>query len=331
MPVSDPSNEGLEVLREAAAAADLTGRGALSVAGPDAAELLHGLVTNEVKALRPGSGCHAALLTPKGRMRAELAVLRLSDSELLLDCDGALAEPLLGILQGYVPFSRSVLADRTGETGVVHLEGPAASGVLIAAALPEPGPEDFAHVAGSLDGVPLRVVRVSRAGGPGFDLRAPRDAVSALLSLLSSRGAAVVSSDVLEAGRIEAGLPRWGAELTETTLPNEAGLERTAISYSKGCYLGQETVARIRTYGHVNRRLVALLLPIGCAAAPGDEVRAGEEAVGNVTSAVDSARRGARVALAYVKKGHDEPGTALAVATKEGAVAGRLAAVPLER
>ena len=331
MPVSDPSNEGLDDLREAAAAADLTGRGTLSVAGADAAELLHGLVTNEVKALRPGSGCHAALLTPKGRMRAELAVLRISGSELLLDCDAPLAEPLLGILQGYVPFSRSVLVDRTGETGVVHLEGPAAARLLPAAGLPEPGPEDFAHVAGSLDGVPVRVVRVSRAGELGFDLRASRDAVPVLLALLSSGGAAVVSPDVLEAGRIEAGLPRWGAELTETTLPNEAGLERTAISYTKGCYLGQETVARIRTYGHVNRRLVALLLPIGCGAAPGDEVRAGDEAVGNVTSAVDSVRRGARVALAFVKRGHEEPGTTLVVATKEGAVAGNVAAVPLGR
>ncbi|MDX9734520.1 MAG: glycine cleavage T C-terminal barrel domain-containing protein [Thermoanaerobaculia bacterium] len=331
MPISDSRNFGLEALRTAAAAADLTGRGSLAVSGPDAAELLHGLVTNEVKSLRPGSGCHAALLTPKGRMRAELAVLRVSESEVLLDCDPSLAEPLLGILQGYVPFSRSVLRDQTSETGVVHLEGPTAAEVLLAAGLPEPAPDDYAHAAGSLDGVPVRVVRVSRAGEPGFDVRTSPTAVPALLDLLSSRGAALVSPDVLEAGRIEAGLPRWGAELTETTLPNEAGLERTAISYTKGCYLGQETVARIRTYGHVNRRLVALLLPIGCAAAPGDDVRAGEETVGNVTSAVDSSRRAARVALAYVKKGHDEPGTALAVATKEGAAAGRVAAVPLGR
>lgn len=331
MPVSDSLDEGVEALHAAAAAADLTGRGALTVSGPDAAELLHGLVTNEVRALRPGAGCHAALLTPKGRMRAELVVLRLSESELLLDCDAPLAGPLLEILQGYVPFSRSVLRDRTKETGVVHLEGPAAAELLIAASLPEPGPEDYAHAAGALDGAPLRVVRVSRAGEPGFDLRSSPDAVSALLALLSSHGAAIVSPGVLEAGRIEAGLPRWGAELTETTLPNEAGLERTAISYTKGCYLGQETVARIRTYGHVNRRLVALFLPVGCAAAPGDDVRAGEETVGGVTSAVDSARRNVRVALAYVKKGHDHPGTPLSVATKEGAVAGSVAAIPLER
>lgn len=331
MPFTDTLDEGFEALRAAAVATDLTGRGALAVSGPDAAELLHGLVTNEVKALRPGSGRHAALLTPKGRMRAELAVLRLSQEELLLDCDASLAGPLLGILLGYVPFSRSVLRDRTDETGVVHVEGPAAAGLLSAADLPEPGPEDYAHAAGSLDGVPLRVVRVSRAGEQGFDLRTSPASVPALLGLLAARGAAVVSPEILEAGRIEAGLPRWGAELTEATLPNEAGLERTAISYTKGCYLGQETVARIRTYGHVSRLLVALLLPIGCAAAPGDEVWAGDEAIGSVTSTVDSKRRGARVALAYVKRGHEAPGTTLRVATREGAVAGSVAAVPLGR
>lgn len=331
MPVSDSMDSGLEALRTAAAAADLTGRGSLAVSGPDAAELLHGLVTNEVKALPPGSGCHAALLTPKGRMRAELAVLRVTESELLLDCDPSLAEPLLGILQGYAPFSRSVLRDRTSEAGLVHLEGPAAAGLLAAAALPEPAAQEWAHTEGTCGGEALRVVRVSRAGEPGFDLQTSRAAAPALLALLASHGAAIVTPAVLEAGRIEDGLPRWGTELTETTLPNEAGLERTAISYTKGCYLGQETVARIRTYGHVNRRLVALLLPIGCAAAPGDEVRAGGEAIGSVTSAVDSKRRGARVALAYVKRGHEEPGTTLVVATQEGAVAGSVAAVPLGR
>lgn len=324
--------QGLEeALREASVVVDLTGRGALAVLGPDAADFLNGLLTNDVKGLRPGAGCHAALLTPKGRMRADLAVLRVSEEELLLDCDPALAAPLHAILSGYVPFSRSRLEDRTAETGALHVEGPSARSVLARAGLPEPGPAPFDHLAFDSAAGAGRVVRVSRAGGEGFDLVAGRDPAARLAAPLAAAGAVPAPPAVLEAGRIEAGLPRWGAELTETTLPNEAGLERTAISYKKGCYVGQETVARIRTYGHVNRRLVALLLPIGCAAAPGDDVRAGEEVVGSVTSAVDSSARAARVALAYVKKGHEEPGTALAVATKEGAVAGRVAAVPLER
>lgn len=317
-------------LRTEAVAVDLTGRGALTVTGPDAAKLLHGLVTNDVEGLRPGEGCHAALLTPKGKMRAEMAVLRLAPEELLLDCEPSLAAPLAAILAGYVPFSRSTLADATGETGLVHLEGPSAAAVLASAGLPEPAAASFAHAAASFAGVAVRVVRVSRAGETGFDLRTPRASAGRVLEALVSAGAAAGDPAGLEAGRIEAGIPRWGAELDENVLPNEAWLERTAISYRKGCYLGQETVARLKTYGHVNRHLVALLLPIGCPVAPGAAVRSGEEVVGKVTSAIDSARRGRRVALAFVKREHEAPGVLLAVESADGSLEGVVAAVPLE-
>lgn len=318
-------------LRTRAVVTELTGRGALALTGPDSAELIHGLVTNDVKALRPGSGCHAALLTPKGKMRAELAVLRLAEEELFLDCEPSLAAPLLAILSGYVPFSQSKMEDRTASTGVVHLEGPASGDLLAAAGVAEPVGAPLSHLATEVGGVALRVVRVSRAGEEGFDLLSRPDASPRLLDLLAGHGAARVSREALEAGRIEAGLPRWGAELDETVLPNEAWLERTAISYSKGCYLGQETVARLRTYGHVNRHLVALLLPIGSGASPGDAVRAGDETVGRVTSAVDSKHRGHRVALAFVRREHEEPGTVLIVDSPSGTAEGVVAAVPLGR
>ncbi len=318
-------------LRTGAVVADLTGRGAIAVTGPDSAALIHGLVTNEVKGLHPGSGASAALLTPKGKMRAYLAVLRLSQEELLLDCEPALAAPLMAILSGYVPFSQSTLEDRTASTGVLHLEGPTASDVLTAAGIAEPAPEPFSHrVTGDGDAA-LRVVRVSRAGEPGFDLLTRPDSLPPLLELLVRHGAVLVKPAVLEAGRIEAGLPRWGAELDETVLPNEAWLERTAISYTKGCYLGQETVARLKTYGHVNRHLVALLLPIGGPASAGDTVRAGGETVGRVTSAADSLLRGHRVALAFVRREHETPGTTLTVDSPSGPAEGVVAAIPLDR
>ena len=264
-------------------------------------------------------------------MRADLAVLRLTPEEFLLDCEPSLAAPLLAILAGYVPFSRSKMEDRTASTGVVHLEGPASAGVLAAAGVAEPAVAPFSHLATEVEGLAVRVVRVSRAGEEGFDLLSEPDASARLLDLLAAHGAVRVSPEVLEAGRIEAGLPRWGAELDETVLPNEAWLERTAISYSKGCYLGQETVARLKTYGHVNRHLVALLLPVGSGASAGDAVRAGDETVGRVTSAVDSALRGHRVALAFVKREHETPGTTLTVDSASGPAEGVVAAVPLGR
>ena len=330
MPTDSFLDDGLRALRAHAVAADLTGRGSLAVTGPDAAELLHGLLTNDVKALRPGSGCHAALLTPKGKMRAELAVLR-TGAEILLDCEPSLAAPLLAILSGYVPFSRSTLEDRTPGTGVVHVEGPAAPGVLAAAGLAEPASGPFSHHEAAVEGVPVRVVRLSRAGETGFDLLVRREDGPRVAALLARHGARPVGGDVLETGRIEAGLPRWGAELDEGVLPNEAWLERTAISYTKGCYLGQETVARLKTYGHVNRHLVALLLPAGSGAGPGDPVRSGGETVGAVTSAAESPLHGRRVALGFVKREHDEPGTRVSVGTASGDVEAVVAAVPLGR
>ncbi|MCL4809312.1 MAG: hypothetical protein KJ062_16220 [Thermoanaerobaculia bacterium] len=331
MPTDTPLASGPSALRTRSVAADLSGRGSLFVTGPDCAGLLHGLVTNDVKRLAAGEGAHAALLTPKGKMRAELAVLRTAEAELVLDCEPSLAGPLAAILAGYVPFSRSTLEDRTAATGVVHVEGPAAAGVLAASGFEVPPGAPFSHVLTGAAGVPVRVVRVSRAGEEGFDLRTARDSAGKVLDLLGARGAEPADASVLEAGRIEAGIPRWGAELDETVLPNEAWLERTAISYTKGCYLGQETVARLKTYGHVNRHLVALLLPSGCAAGPGDAVRAGGETVGRVTSAVDSPVRGRRVALAFVKREHEAPGTKLAVDTPSGPAEGAVAAVPLGR
>jgi folate-binding protein YgfZ len=331
MPAEIPFEDGLTTLRSHSVAADLTGRGTLVIAGPDSAELVHGLVTNDVKRLAPGEGAHAALLTPKGKMRAEMAVLRTAEDELVLDCEPSLVGPLAAILAGYVPYSRSNLDDRTASTGVVHVEGPAAAGVLSAAGLDVPPGTPFAHRPGAAAGGPVLVVRVSRAGEEGFDLRTPREAAGKVLELLAAHGAEPVDAAVLEAGRIEAGIPRWGAELDETVLPNEAWLERTAISYSKGCYLGQETVARLKTYGHVNRHLVALLLPAGCGAAPGDAVRAGDETAGRVTSAVESPRHRRRVALAFVRREHEAPGTTLAVDTPAGPVDGVVAAVPLGR
>ncbi|MBK8598103.1 MAG: aminomethyl transferase family protein [Holophagales bacterium] len=325
------SSDRTALLRTGAVVAVLAGRGSLSLKGPDCAELLHGLLTNDVKGLRPGSGCHAAFLTPKGKLRAEMAVLRLTAEELLLDCEPSLAAPLLAALSGYVPFSRSTMEDRTATTGVVHLEGPASAGILASAGIAEPAAAPFSHLSAEAAGATVRVVRVSRSGEEGFDLQSGPDTPDRLLALFSGLGAAAVGPETLEAGRIEAGLPRWGAELDETVLPNEAWLERTAISYTKGCYLGQETVARLKTYGHVNRHLVAILLPHGCAVAAGDVVRAGEEKVGRVTSAVDSALRGCRVALAYVRREHETQGTPLIVDSPSGPAEGIVAAIPLGR
>jgi folate-binding protein YgfZ len=306
---SSGGRSGTTDFRESPLLFDLTGRAEIAVTGRDRGEFLHGLLTNDVKKLRPGDGCAAALLTPKGKMRADLVVL-CREEELVLDAEAALSRPLDAMLRGYVFFQQVTVENRTDVTGVLHVEGTGAGEILrkvIGQGSPVE-PHGNVNVGGTL------VVRESRGGFEGFDLRVARGDIGSLRASLLSAGAVPADPSLLESARIEAGIPRWGAELTEAVLPDEAGLTtRGWVSYTKGCYIGQETVARIRTYGHVNRSLVGLLLPDGEAPAPGTDVLFGAQKAGEVTSAVRSARLSRVVALAYVHRDHAEPATSLSV------------------
>lgn len=299
---------------------DLTGRAEVELTGKDRIELLQGLVTNDVKALKPGSSCHAALLTPKGRMRADLRVLAL-DERVLLDAEPSLAETLAPLVRSFVFFQEVVVRDLGPRRGVLHVAGAFAGSALSragAGALPE---GDGAVASGRVAGCEALLVRTDRTGGAGFDVRVSRDEVPEVTRALLSAGALASTADDFEARRIAAGIPRWGADLDETVLPNEALFERDAISYSKGCYVGQETVARIRTYGHVNRRLVRLELRGRVPA--GTELRAGDTKVGTITSVSPADEDGLVNALGFVKR-DVAPGTAVVAAGERGPVEGTL-------
>jgi hypothetical protein len=177
---------------------------------------------------------------------------------------------------------------------------------LVPAPLPA---KPHGHAAIEVGGVRVRIVAESRGGAPGFDLRVPRVHSGPVAAAFRRANIADGPRELLEASRIEAGIPRWGAELSGDVLPNEALLERDAISYTKGCYMGQETVARIRTYGHVNRLLVRLALSADAGVSRGDVVHAGETAVGTVTSAAHDSG----AALAFVRREQAVEGTALRV------------------
>lgn len=316
-------------LLRGAALLDLTGRASLFLEGADAAPFLHGLVTNDVKRLRPSQGCAALFLTPKGKLRGEATVLAL-DGRLLLDAPPLLHSRLLEILGTYLPFHPTVtLLDVTEETAVLHVEGPEAEAVLLRAGAAPPPSEPHAHAALELAGVPLLAVAESRGGAPGWDLRLAASAAPAVAAALAAAGATPSSLEALDAARIEAGVPWWGRELDESVLPDEAGLAASAVSYTKGCYVGQETVARIKTYGHVNRHLVGLLGPAGATLSAGGELRTGDDKVGAVTSAALSARLGRAVGLGFVRREHAAEGTALTALTAAGPVPVTVARFPL--
>jgi folate-binding protein YgfZ len=306
---------------------DLTGRGEIALTGKDRVPFLHGLVTNDVKKLRPGDGCAAAFLGPKGKLLAELVVLAAPD-ELVVDCPAELGAALEQLFRKYLVFGDVSIEDRTATTGVLHVEGSGAEEVLRNGTGLAPPVEPHSSV--STHG--MRAVRESRGGFPGLDFRVPRTSADSVRSRLLGAGAVPSSLSVLESARIEAGIPRWGAELTEGVLPDEAGLPaRGWVSYTKGCYIGQETVARIRTYGHVNRNLVGLVVDGASAPAPGAGIRAGEARVGAVTSATLSERLGKAVALGYVKRESAAPGTSLTVDTSGGPQPAVVTVLPVDR
>jgi len=312
---------------------DLTGRGAVVLTGKDRASFLHGLVTNDIQKLTPGTGCAAAFLTPKGKLLADCVVL-CEEDRLEIDCEPELAGKIEDLLRKYLVFNEVEIGNLTSETAVFHLQHSAAGNAVEdflrrviklgpAGALPDtPHAHVMAriptHSAGHEEGVPVRLARENRTGVPGCDLRCPSSLSEEIQKALLLAGARQASHADMESLRIQAGIPRWGFELTEAVLPDEAGLrERGFISDNKGCYIGQETVARIKTYGHVNRNLVRLLLE-GEAPASGSEISFEGENAGAVTSAARAAGSGPATALGYVRRERAAPGTRLLVRTREG-------------
>jgi folate-binding protein YgfZ len=311
---------------------DLTGRGAILLTGKDRASFLHGLVTNDVKKLAPGFGCAAAFLTPKGKLLADCVVL-CEEDRLEIDCDPELAKKIEDLLRKYLVFNDVQIENHTSETVVFHLQHSATGdaveellkkviGLGPAGALPD---TPHAHVSG----VSARLVREDRTGVPGYDVRCPSSLSEEIRKAFLSAGARRASDAEMERRRIAAGIPRWGFELTEAVLPDEAGLrERGFISENKGCYIGQETVARIKTYGHVNRTLVRLQVD-GDSPAIGTEIFFEEERAGTVTSAAREAGSERATALGYVKRERAAPGTALLLRAPEGDRPTTVSALPV--
>jgi folate-binding protein YgfZ len=307
---------------------DLTGRGAVILTGKDRASFLHGLVTNDIKKLTPGTGCAAAFLTPKGKVLADCVVL-CEEDRLEIDCEPELAKKIEDLLRKYLIFNEVEIGNDTEKTAVFHLQHSAAGDAVEellrrvirlgpAVALPDTPHAHAMASAGDDAGLPVRLVRENRTGPLGYDVRCSSSLSEEIRKAFLIAGALQASDAELESLRIQAGIPRWGFELTEAVLPDEAGLrERGFISDDKGCYIGQETVARIKTYGHVNRSLVRLLLE-GEAPEAGSEILFEGEKAGAVTSAASAAGSGPSTALGYVRRERAAPGTGLLVRTRKG-------------
>jgi folate-binding protein YgfZ len=320
-------NAGEQALRcrEGAGLFRSSGRGLLQVDGADRVRWLNGMLSNDVAALAPGrdrSGCYALLLTRIGRIVADVHVL-LREGAFWLETEQSAVAPLLATL------GKFIIADdvRLSEIGPawerLALEGPAASAIFAAAAGEAPGLAADAADRFQIAGISLWAGAWGVSGEDALQLFVPAGQAEAVALALERAGAShaltAAGEDALEILRIEAGTPRFGHELSESVLPAEVGLER-AISTSKGCYTGQEIVARMASKGGASHALVGLALAEGDAPAQGSPLLAQAARVGELTSFALSARAGA-IGLGFVRRQHAAPGTPLEVAGRSARVA----------
>jgi len=300
---------------EAVALLDRSERGKLAVSGAESAAFLDSLLSNDIAGVGVGGGVDATLLTHKGRMLAEVRVLRSQEEEFELDTERVSLQALFDALNHYLIGYHAQLHKRTLQRGLLSLIGPGAQALF---APPLPGPNEHDNVAAQSAGHAVRLIRTDL----GIDVLCASEDVEALSAALLAGGALAIDEDTAEVVRIEHGRPRFGVEIDEDTMPQEAGIHARAVSYAKGCYVGQETVARLYWKGKPNRLLRGLRLsgPV----APGASLLLADREVGKIGSFAPSPRLGP-IALALLRR-EAEPGAVLTVA--DGAATATVVKLP---
>ena len=287
-------------LRDLAGLVDRSERAKLVVTGSESVTYLQGQITNDVEAAAVGGGCYAALLDRKGHMRADLRVLRVADDELWLDTEAIAGSAVQQHLEMYKIGRDVEIADEAADRAIVSVIGPAAAELTGA----RPLSPEYAHREIAIGGARARAV----ATDVGIDLIIASDAEPVRRALVEA-GAVEVSEAAAEIVRVEGGRPRFGAEMYEATIPAEAGIDERAVSFTKGCYIGQETVARLHYKGKPNRHLRGLRLD--APASSGEAIGLGDREVGRIGTACVSPALGP-IALAIVRR-EAEPGARVTV------------------
>jgi folate-binding protein YgfZ len=317
--------EEYRAVMEGAVALDRSHLAAIAVRGKDRESFLQNMLTSDMRSLEPGTGIPAAFLTVKGKLVSDFVVFKNEDS-FLLELERERVEPFRKALDRYIISEDVVLESLAEKEAKLSIEGPQASRIAA---------EIGGFEASALDGLAelhfrsSGTARVAARKGeltPRFDLTASPEAAKSLLESALQRGAALGDDRLRETRRIEASRPRFGVDMDESHFPLEAGLD-AAISFQKGCYIGQEYVVRLAHRGHLNRKLSGLKLAGKEPPVPGTAVLRGGEEAGLVTSSCFSPGFGCSLAFAYLKRGYWEPGTELSV----GAESGTSAALPFAR
>ena len=291
---------GYEALRNRAAWMDLSTRGKIKLTGEDRARLLHAMTTNHIQQLTPGTGCYAFFLTDKGRVLADANILCRPDY-FLLDVEPETREPLYQHLDHFIIADDVALEDVTVAIAAIAIEGPQAAEVLQRAGAPVPQAE-YA----SSDWDNCFVVRLSSTGSAGFFVFLPVAEKAAVIARLEAAGAEPADAEAARVVRLEHGKPRYSEDISERFLAQEANQPR-ALHFSKGCYLGQEIVERVRSRGQIHRVLMPLILETKEPPEAGAKLQIDAASVAEITSAAYSPALDKVVALAYVRTEHARP------------------------
>jgi folate-binding protein YgfZ len=293
---------------------DLSSRGRLLVSGSEAVMFLNGLLTNDMKTLAVNSWMPAVFPNVQGRLIASVRIIHRDDG-FLIDTERATLETVAKLLERFTLAGDFRVKDLTNETAMLSVQGKNAADIVRKAlgetsAMVARGQVATAQLE---NGSHVNVIRATHTGEDGFDLFVAAKDGQTLLDLLTGSGAQVFGSEVAETLRIEAGIARFGIDMDETKVVTETNLD-DAVSFTKGCYIGQEIIARIKYRGHVAKKLTGVLMEQDVALANGAKIFSDDEKeIGSITSATDSPRLKHTIALAYVKYDYLEPGTKVKV------------------
>jgi tRNA-modifying protein YgfZ len=291
---------GYDALRNRAAWMDLSARGKIKLTGEDRARLLHAMTTNHIQQLTPGSGCYAFFLNDKGRVLADANVLCRPDY-FLLDVEPETRQPLYQHLDRFIIADDVTVEDATDAVATIALEGPQAPQVLQRADAPLPDAEYSTVEWGN-----AIVARLNSTGSLGFFIFVPAAEKASVISRLEAAGTEPAGAEAARVVRLEHGKPRYSEDISDRFLAQEAN-QPHALHFSKGCYLGQEIVERVRSRGQIHRVLMPLLLETTQPPAPGAKLEFGGAGAAEITSAAYSPALGKVVALAYVRTEHARP------------------------
>ena len=306
----DPRAE-YQAARTGAALFDLAGQTQLELAGRDRAKFLHNFCTNDIRGLPADRGCEAFVTSVQGKVLAHISVFAGAEALAVESVPGA-AERIIPHLSRYQISEDVEFRDRTADLGTLFLSGPEAAAVVQRAGIDATALAPMQQTTAAIAGGDLHVRRTDRLGFPGFTLVTPKSCLETLWSQLVQHGARPAGSMAFEPLRIEAGTPLYGPDITDANLAQEVHRTAACISFTKGCYLGQEPIARIDALGHVNQELFGIDLAPGETPPPGSEIFAAgmaDKPIGRITSSALSYLKDAPVALGYLRRPSNTKGT----------------------